>query len=221
MKNFVSIAKHMVDSKKELNWIATSQLRKISSTLFQDVKHKSFDEILVLCEEFLEDCSSEMRIISFDWVYRIKNKYRKDTFVLFERWLKDYVRGWSDCDDFCTHALGEILCQYKSRFSHLVEWTKHEDFWVRRAAAVTLIRSFNTDRYSEFVPFIISDVLMHDKHYLVRKGCGWMLKVYSLKCQNKVYEYLIKNKEVMPRDVFRYAIEKMDINIKEKLMKRI
>lgn len=23
--------------------------------------------------------------------------------------IKDYVRGWGGCDDFCTHAFGELL----------------------------------------------------------------------------------------------------------------
>lgn len=57
---------------------------------------------------------------------------------------------------------------------------------------------------------MISDALMNDSHYLVLKGYGWMLKVLSEAEPEKVYEYLIKNRNCMPRVAFRYALEKLD-----------
>ena len=45
-----------------------------------------------------------------------------------------------------------------------------------------------------------------------------MLKVLSQTEQKNVYEYLIKNKDAMPRVSFRYALEKFNKELKLRLM---
>ena len=90
---------------------------------------------------------------------------------------------------------------------------------MRRAAAVILIPSIQKDSYGEVYATEIADLLMNDENILVLKGYGWMLKVLSTKKPDKVYNYLVRNKEIMPRVSFRYATEKMDRNMKKELMK--
>lgn len=69
-------------------------------------------------------------------------------------------------------------------------------------------------------PFIIADKLMVDEHYLVLKGYGWLLKVYSLENPKEVEDYVFKHKEDMPRVAYRYAIEKLNPKVKKKLMEK-
>jgi 3-methyladenine DNA glycosylase AlkD len=59
---------------------------------------------------------------------------------------------------------------------------------------------------------------MNDSHHLVLKGYGWMLKILSQIEKNNVYDYLMKNKDIMPRVSFRYALEKFDKEMKSCLM---
>jgi 3-methyladenine DNA glycosylase AlkD len=49
-----------------------------------------------------------------------------------------------------------------------------------------------------------------DEHDLVRKGYGWMVKILSIKEPQLIFDYLLKNKNVMPRVSYCYALEKMD-----------
>jgi len=119
------------------------------------------------------------------------------------------VRGWGDCDDFCVHAFGELICQRPELFSNIINWTKREEFWMHRASAVVLILSIKRGKYKEINPFQISDLLMNDKHYLVLKGYGWMLKEFSKKEPELVLDYLQKNEAAMPRISYRYALEKL------------
>lgn len=113
-----------------------------------------------------------------------------------------------------THAFGELLCQYDDLYNHILDWCDHPDFWVRRASAVVLIYPIRKGKLCGFDPFIISDKLMNDKHYLVLKGYGWMLKVLSVANSDHVFQYLIKNKALMPRVSFRYASEKFAVDRK-------
>ena len=80
---------------------------------------------------------------------------------------------------------------------------------MRRACAVSLLVSIRRNDYKAIDPLQISDLLMKDGHYLVLKGYGWMLKELSLKEPELVFEYLMKNKDIMPRIAFRYAMQKM------------
>ena len=196
----------------------TGDVRELSSKLFSQIEDKSIENVFILCEELLNEHSWTLGVIAFDFAYRMKNHYNESTYDIFYRWLKDYVRGWGDCDDFCTHAFGELLRQNKSLFAKIVTWTDDNDFWVRRASAVILIPSIMKNDYEGIEPFIISDRLMSDSHNLVLKGYGWMLKALSQINPSCVKEYLIKNVKKMPRVAYRYALEKFDKETRNQLM---
>ena len=152
----------------------------------------------------------ELGVIAYDWAARVNRQYTRDTYNVFYSWLKKYVRGWGDCDDFCTHAFGKLLQRHQDLFVNVLEWTKDADFWVRRASAVILIPSISRNDYAGLDPFKIADRLMNDENELVLKGYGWMLKVLSRVDEKGVIDFLVKNSKNMPRVSFRYAIEKMD-----------
>lgn len=198
--------------------IATGDIRKLSARLYRGIKNKPIDNVLSLCEELLEKHSWGLGVIAFDWAYRVKEQYNEDTYEVFYNWLKKYVRGWGDCDDFCTHAFGELLRRDKTLFSKIKEWTKDKDFWVRRASAVILIPTILHKDYEGIDPLLISDLLMSDEHDLVQKGYGWMLKSLSQVDIETVTNYLISNHTQMPRTAYRYALEKYDKETRKKLM---
>jgi len=203
------------------NHLKTGDIRKISAKLFRDVKSKPIEYIFSVCGELLEQRNWPMGVIAYDFAYRLKKQYNDKTFGIFENWLEKYVRGWGDCDDFCTHAFGELICQNTKLAENVLIWTTRDEFWMRRAAAVVLIPSIWHDKYNETNPLIISDKLMTDAHHLVLKGYGWMLKILSIKEPKLVYNYLMENRAVMPRVAYRYALEKMDVDLKRVLMQKI
>lgn len=67
----------------------------------------------------------------------------------------------------------------KHLFEKVITWTENKDFWVRRASAVVLIPAISKKDYEGIDPLSIVDALLLDKHDLVLKGYGWMLKVLS------------------------------------------
>jgi 3-methyladenine DNA glycosylase AlkD len=200
--------------------IKTSDIRKLSATLFRSLKNNSKEDVFSICHELLEQRNWSMGVIAFDFANRMKRQYDEHTFELFESWLEQYVRGWGDCDDFCTHAFGELICKNTALSERVIAWTRREEFWMRRAAAVVLIPSIWHDKYKETNPLRISDILMVDGHDLVRKGYGWMLKVLSVKEPALVFDYLVRHKDTMPRVAYRYALEKMDSEKRSILMQK-
>lgn len=212
-----SVEKSFANMSKE-NGLKTSYVRAVSAKHYKKIQDKNIDNILFLCERLLEKRTWECGVVAFDWAFRVCEQYTEKTYYVFYRWLETYVRGWGDCDDFCTHAFSELLRRYKNLFSKIVEWTHSELFWVRRASAVIIIPLIMLDDYEGINPFIISDRLMYDKDKLVQKGYGWLLKILSTKQLDDVYDYLSNHCSDMPRTSFRYALEKMPEEKRRELM---
>ena len=198
--------------------IVTGDIRRLSGRLYRQAGVKDIGGVLALCGELLELWDWAAGVIAFDWAYRVKGQYTPDVYPVFYRWLKEYVRGWGDCDDFCTHAFGELLRQHKELFPRVKEWTEDRDFWLRRASAVILIPSVMRDDYAGLEPYAIADRLLKDPHDLVQKGYGWMLKCLSRADREGVINYLTAHCRDMPRVAYRYALEKLDRGTRVRLM---
>lgn len=207
-----------INSTTDGGHLRTGEIRKLSGNIFRDIADKSKENVFRISESLLEQRNWAMGVIAFDFAERIKKQYDIKTFPVFESWLVKYVRGWGDCDDFCTHAFGELICQNTNLVQNIIPWTRREEFWMRRAAAVVLIPSIRQNKYKETSPLTIADLLMKDSEALVLKGYGWMLKELSVKEPELVYDYLKKNRYDMPRVAFRYALEKMSNERKTELM---
>lgn len=203
-----------VEGKKQ----KTSDVRKLSSKVYKKIKNYSFESKLDICESLLEQRKWAMGVIAYDIAFKERKNYTPDTFDRFERWLFNYVRGWGDCDDFCTHAFGALLAKYNNLFNKILAWCDRPEFWIRRAAAVVLIYPIKKGMCKQLEPFEISDALMSDENDLVLKGYGWMLKVYGCREPIELEKYLSKNAKNMPRVSFRYALEKLDEETRRKLM---
>jgi 3-methyladenine DNA glycosylase AlkD len=90
---------------------------------------------------------------------------------------------------------------------------------MRRASAVSLIIPARKGKFLNDI-LEIADILLLDKDDLVQKGYGWMLKAASKSHQQEIFNFVIKNKSIMPRTSLRYAIEKMPKELKRKAMEK-
>lgn len=66
----------------------------------------------------------------------------------------------------------------------------------------------------------IADMLLSNKDDLVQKEYGWPLKAASQPHQKEVFNYVIKNKTIMPRTTLRYVIEKIPKELKKVAMEK-
>jgi 3-methyladenine DNA glycosylase AlkD len=138
MDDIVAEARNRLESLGKGDDLRKGDVRKVSSELYKTLEDKSIDNVFALCERLLDEREWPLGILAYDWAYRVRRQYDDKTFAIFERWLKEYVTGWQDCDDFCTHAFGELLAQNNELFTYVIEWTRDPNFCVRRASAVSL-----------------------------------------------------------------------------------
>jgi len=197
--------------------VKTSLVSKIAKDYFSKIKGKSKPEIFKLCEELLKSDYNEEAWIAFEWSAKLYKSYELQDFKTFESWLEKYVNNWAKCDTFCNHSIGLFIEKYPNYLEDLKKWAKSGNLWVRRGSAVSLILPARKGMFLNEI-FEIADILLLDQEDLVQKGYGWMLKEASRKHEKEVFEYILKNKKIMPRTALRYAIEKMPLELRRKAM---
>ena len=210
-KNVKDYSRFYKDKKIRIS-LAASLVKRVSSKYFKKIRNLDKNHIFALCEDLLKLHNQD---IAFDWAFRIRRKYRKEDFKIFENWLEKYVNGWSSCDDLCTHSLGYFIFEFPEFLPKIKLWAKSPNKWLRRASAVVLIISLRKGKCLKDA-FDIAKILLKDEEDLVQKGYGWMLKEASNLHQKEVFNFVIKNKKLMPRISLRYAIEKLPEKLKIK-----
>lgn len=174
-------------------------------------------EAFSLCEELWQSGFIEESFIACHFSYLIRKTYEPADLKVFEKWVNNYVSNWASCDTLCNHTVGTFVEMYPEYLENLKKWARSKNRWTRRAAAVSLIIPARHGKYLQDI-FEISDILLMDDDDLVQKGYGWMLKAASEANQKEVFDYVMKNKDRMPRTALRYAIEKMPKDLKVKAM---
>ena len=199
--------------------LRTADVRAIIRKYYRKVRDRDKQEIFGLCEELLESGYMEEAIIAYDWAARMSARFLPEDFAVLERWLYTYVSNWAECDTLCNHAIGSFIERYPEFIERLKEWTRSENRWVRRGAAVTLVLPARKGKFLDEI-FAIADLLLTYPDDLVQKGYGWMLKEASKANRDAVFEYVMSHRDVMPRTALRYAIEKMPAEMRQRAMER-
>jgi 3-methyladenine DNA glycosylase AlkD len=175
---------------------------------FRELKRDDIDGVLELCETLLETGAAENSTIAFDWAFRCRQQYRPEHFSVLERWLEVYADDWGSCDDLCTHALGDFVLRCSEFRPRVKDWTRSENRWLRRASAVSLIYAARKGKLLADI-FHVTDALPKDPDDMVKKGCGWLLKVASKTHGDKIFHYVMGNRSRMSRVTLTYVMEKM------------
>lgn len=196
-----------------------ADIHKLSKEYYKEIKERSKADIFSLCDQLWQSGYMEEAGIACNWSYYIHKRYEPEDFKIFEKWVKTYVSNWATCDTLCNHTVGSFLELYPEYLKELLKWSVSSNRWVKRASAVSLIIPARKGKFLKEI-MDIADILLRDEDDMVQKGYGWMLKAASQSHQKEIFDYVIKNKKVMPRTALRYAIEKMPAGLKAIAMKK-
>jgi len=191
----------------------------IAKKYWKIVKERSKPEIFALCEELYQSGYIEESFIVSNWAYALSERYEREDLMVFRYWIDTYITNWASCDGFCNHTMGSFIEQYPEYIDEMKCWTQSQNRWMRRAAAVSLIIPAKRGKFlNESIE--IADLLLTDTDDMVQKGYGWLLKEASRMHRGQVFDYVMKNKKVMPRTALRYAIELMPNELRADAMKK-
>jgi len=116
-----------------------------------------------------------------------------------------YINNWDLVDSSAHLIVGPYLENHeRSILSTLAQSTL---LWDRRIA---MMACFHFIRKNEFTDALhIARLLLKDKHDLIHKAVGWMLREVGNRDKNCEVDFLDQHYPKMPRTMLRYAIEKL------------
>jgi 3-methyladenine DNA glycosylase AlkD len=114
------------------------------------------------------------------------------------------INNWDLVDISAPYIVGEYLSDKPKDI--LYSLAKSQSLWERR---ISIISTFYFIRHGEYKDTLrIAEMLLKDKHDLIHKAMGWMLREVGKRCgREPLVEFLNNHVSAMPRTALRYSIE--------------
>jgi len=166
----------------------------------------SLDDTIKLLHNTYHECRLVALLILVEKYERAKTDIeKKQVYELYLRNAK-YINNW-DLVDLSSHKIVGAYLYDKDR-DILYRLAKSSDLWEKR---ISIISTFYFIYRKDFDDSIkIAEILLNDKHDLIHKAVGWMLREVGKRDQDILEKFLKKHYKTMPRTMLRYAIEKFD-----------
>lgn len=191
--------------------LTVPQAREISKKYFNKL---NFDDIQKLLRNKIHEYRlSALLILRFQ--YEKTDEKTKQKIVDFYLKNTKYINNWDLVDLSCYYILGNWLMNRKKDI--LYKLAKSKNLWERRIAIVSTLAFIRNNQFQDTLK--ISKILLKDKHDLIHKAVGWMLREVGKRDKELLKKFLNQNYQKMPRVMLRYAVEKFKKEEKEKYFK--
>jgi 3-methyladenine DNA glycosylase AlkD len=126
----------------------------------------------------------------------------------------DRINNWDLVDASAPQIVGAHLAK-RSR-APLYRLVKSKSVWERRIA---IMATFHFIRLGEFDDSLaLTAALLDDKHDLIHKAAGWMLREIGKRDRAVEEAFLRKHAAKMPRTMLRYAIERFPPTVRRRYL---
>lgn len=170
----------------------------------------SYDEIASLLQSKIH----EERLIA---LLILVNNYKNNKEDIVNYYLSNTqnINNWDLVDLSADKILGAFLLDKEK--SILYKLAQSSNIWERRIA---IISTFNFIKNNQFEDTLkISEILLHNKHDLIQKAVGWMLREMGKRNIKELESFLKKHYKYMPRTTLRYSIEKFPEETRKKYLR--
>lgn len=183
--------------------VTVPELRKIASSH----KDLSLGDIEIL----LKSKTHEERLLAAIMLvnqYDESDEYHQEEIYNYYLARTEYINNWDIVDSSAPNIVGHFLNDRDKDV--LIALARSSSVWERRIAIIAtfyFIRQGNPEWTLK-----MAELLLDDKHDLIQKAVGWMLREVGKRCDQKILEDFLRGDgryKVMPRTMLRYAIERL------------
>ncbi|EKE29902.1 MAG: hypothetical protein ACD_2C00079G0019 [uncultured bacterium (gcode 4)] len=185
-------------------WITVPESRKIVNKYYKDLK---FNDILILLNSEIHE---ERLIGASVLVEQFKKASIEDRKEIFDFYLLNSKRfnNWDLVDLSAPSIVWWYLAESWDNKDILYRLVQSENLWEKR---ISVLATFAFIKKNDFEDILkISKILLKDKHDLMHKAVGWMLREVGKREKAMLIAFLDENTSIMPRTALRYAIERFD-----------
>ncbi|MFA6322962.1 MAG: DNA alkylation repair protein [Candidatus Buchananbacteria bacterium] len=215
--------------KKELNKLADKKQAAILQRFFKTKKGEYgagdvFLGIMVpkqrlLARNYLDLSLAELQTLLNNKIHEYRlialiiltQQYAKADLInkkkIFNFYLKNFnhINNWDLVDLSAPNIIGNYLLPEPRDV--LYDFAQSNNLWKKRIAIISTFSFIRQNQFSDTIK--IAKILLLDRHDLIQKAVGWMLREMGKRDEKLLRHFLDKNAKIMPRTMLRYAIEKL------------
>ena len=176
-------------------------------------KDSSFDDIKKLLANKIHEHRLTGLLILVEKFNESDELQRKKIIDLYLNNIR-YINNWDLVDLSADKILGEyILGKNKSILKRMAV---SKNLWEKRIAIVSTFAFIKQNKFDDTLK--ISKLLLYNRHDLIHKAVGWMLREVGKRDKKAEISFLKKHYKKMPRTMLRYSIEKFSEDEKKFFM---
>lgn len=189
--------------------LSVPQLRLIAKK-YRDLLFKDITQLMK------SEIHEERLIAVYLLVYQFEKAGNPTQKKIYDFYLKNtqYVNNWDIVDSSAPYIVGVYLLKNPKEIKILDKLAASKSLWEKRISIISTYAFIQ--KGEDGLTYKIAEKLLNDKHDLIHKAAGWMLreagKKVSLENEKK---FLDKYAVTMPRTMLRYAMEKFSLEDKK------
>jgi 3-methyladenine DNA glycosylase AlkD len=193
--------------------ISMPDIRAIAKKYFD----LSMDDVLELVKSEIHEYRMTGLVILVYQFEKANEKLRKK---IYKTYLKNtkYINNWDLVDVTTPRIVGGYLLDKKKERKVLYKLVKSKSLWERRIAVLATFMFISKNDFKDSVK--IGEKLLKDKHDLIHKAVGWMLREIGKRDEVTLLAFLDRHYKVMPRTMLQYSIERLSPEQREFYMKK-
>ena len=172
-------------------------------------------------QEILKSEFHEMRLVALLILVNKfeKSKDKNEQKKLVDFYLKNtkYINNWDLVDLSCYKLLGRY-CFENQKDDILRKLSNSDNMWEKRIAVVATMHHIKKGKIFDLTQELALNNLQHP-HDLMHKANGWLLREIGNKDEEVLLDFLKIYYQNMPRTTLRYAIEKLDEDLRQDFLK--
>ena len=154
------------------------------------------------CKILLRSPIHEERLLAILILIRIfqkgRDEVKKSTYELYLK-STEFINNWDLVDTSAEHIVGAYLTDRSKR--PLYRLARSNNLWQRRIAIMATFRFVKGHKFSETLR--IAEMLIEDRHDLIHKATGWMLREIGKRDLKTEETFLKAHYKKMPRTMLR------------------
>lgn len=160
-------------------------------------------------QELLKSKIHEYRFVALvilEYQYRKSKDTNRKKIVDFYLKNTKNINNWDLVDMSAPKILGNYLLNKDRKI--LYKLANSKNLWEKRIAVLSTFAFIKENQFNDSLK--IAKILLNDKHDLIHKAVGWMLREIGNKNYLVEEKFLKKQYKKMPRTMLRYSIEKFE-----------
>jgi len=205
--------------KSDLRHLGASvpAIRKVARQFARE--HPDLDRrgLVALVETLWAEPVHEHRMAAVELLDLYGDRLEALDLALVERLIRD-ARTWALVDGLAASVAGRLMERLPDVGAQLDRWAADPDFWVRRAALLTLLKPlrYGEGDFGRFAGY--ADAMLEEREFFIRKAIGWVLRETAKRRPALVHGWLLPRARRASGVTIREAVRHMPESLRAEIL---